>query len=319
MMTRLFKFIICFLNVFVLVSFSIIAESQVQQGKLYETGITTNVDYLGANAPERMDIYYPSNAGKNEKFPAVLMIHGGGWVGGDKSAKREKEIGRFLSSNGYVCASINYTIADKNPTFPLNIRQCKSAVKYLRVNAEKLQIDPDHIGVTGGSAGGHLALMVAYTADDEYFKPAGFYPSVSDRVQAVVDMYGPTDLLTREKTDSTGKPAGVLNNGSAVKYIGFTRDQRADLWEKASPVNYITPDDPPTLILHGLRDTTVDYHQSTELDSLLGLAGKTHEIILLENTGHTFTLKNHSDGKPLNKDLSPVVLEFFDKWLKSKK
>jgi acetyl esterase/lipase len=305
---------------FILLVFTIVygsgLKAQKKEIKIYETGIKNDVDYLGSNAAERMDIYFPSNAEKKEKFPGIIIIHGGGWVGGDKAAKREKEIGGFFSAHGYVCASINYTLADKNPAFPLNIKQCKSAVKYLRVNAKELQIDPEHIGVIGGSAGGHLALMVAYTADDKYFEPAGFSPSLSDRVQAVVDMYGPADLLTREKTDSTGQPTVAANVDPRIKYIGFTREERSDLWKNASPVYYITRDDPPTLILHGLDDKLVSFHQSTELDSLLSKAGQIHNMILLQNTGHTFTLKNHSNGKPLEKDLSPVVLEFFDKWLK---
>jgi acetyl esterase/lipase len=313
------KFSVVFKNLIIillLTGHSYQVSSQVKSTKIYITGINPDVDYLGSGASEKMDIYYPSDGGKDEKFPAILMIHGGGWVGGDKAAKREKEIGGYFSSHGYVCASINYTIAGDKPTFPLNVQQCKRAVKYMKVNAKKLQIDSERIGVIGGSAGGHLALMVAYTADQEYFKPLDYHPEISDRVQAVVDMYGPTDLLTREKSDSTGVPTGVRNDGSTVKYIGYTREQRPDLWKKASPVNYITPDDPPTLILHGLKDNTVDYHQSMELDTILGKAGKMHELILIEDAGHTFTLKNHSGGKPMKRDLSPVVLEFFDKWLK---
>ena len=295
----------------------VISKDIERQTRLYTTAVTPDIDYLGTGATEKMDIYYPSDADPAEHFPAILIIHGGGWTGGDKASSREKEIGNFFSGHGYVCASINYSLAGKSPAFPLNIMQCKSAVKYLRANAKKLRIDPGHIGVIGGSAGGHLALMTAFTGDDDYFKPVGYYPEISDKVQAVVDMYGITNLLTRQKPDENGIPKGVLYDGSShLKYLGFSREQNPDLWKKASPVNYITTDDPPVLILHGLNDTTVDYKQSVELDSLLAKSNHPHSLVLIKNVGHTFSLMRDSEGNLLQEDLSPLVLKFFNNYLK---
>jgi acetyl esterase/lipase len=308
------KFIFLAISLVFLISVS--AKSQIQTARIYKTGFTADIDYLGNNAIEKMDLYFPEDASPGQKFPGIVIIHGGGWTSGDKGAKRDREIGNYLSEHGYVCIAINYSLADKTPTFPLNIMQCKAAVRYLRVNAARLKIDPTHIGVIGGSAGGHLALMVGYTGDEAFFRLPGYYENISDRVQAVVDMYGITDLLTREICDSTGKPTGVLNDGSSVKYVGSSRKEGNAFWENASPVNHVSEDDPPTLIMHGLKDATVDWKQSVELDSLLSKYSLPHALMLVENAGHTFTFRYHSNGKPLDKDLSPLVLEFFDKWLK---
>ena len=92
----------------------------------------------------------------------MLIIHGGGWVGGDKGVSREFKIGTTLAKAGYVCASVNYTLERGN--WPQNLFDCKNAVRYLRKNSDNYQVDAKHIGVVGGSAGGHLALMVAYTS-----------------------------------------------------------------------------------------------------------------------------------------------------------
>ncbi len=276
--------------------------------------IQQDVPYLDADRSEKLDLYLPANRPKDARSPAVVMIHGGGWTGGDKAEGRSFNICTTLAKAGYVCISINY-ILTRGECWPTNVRDCKNAVRFLRVNAEKYGVDVDHIGVIGGSAGGHLALMVGYTNKVPFLEPASPYPGVSDRVDCVVDMYGITNLLTRCKTDEKGSPTGALITSSGC--LATTREEDPDTWKLASPVYHITKASPPTLILQGDADTTVDRDQSTELANKLRECGVEHELIILPGIGHTFDLQSWAH-KPLPQDLRPVVTSFFDKHLKHK-
>jgi acetyl esterase/lipase len=242
----------------------------------------------------------------------VVLIHGGGWVGGDKASGREFEIGTTLAKAGYVCASINYTLERGN--WPQNLYDCKNAVRFLRKNSDTYQIDTKHIGVIGGSAGGHLALMVAYTTDVPELEPKAPYPDVSDAVNCVVDMYGITNLLTRSKTDPKGNAIGTPGDKAAAM-LQEPRVGHEELWKSASPITYVTKKTPPTLILHGLADTTVNHDQATELAAKLKEAGVEHEIHMIAGIGHTFDFETWN-RKPLPQDLRPIALAFFDKYLK---
>lgn len=274
----------------------------------YEVLVQSDVPYLGENRP-KLDIYYPGNPQPSDTFPGIVIIHGGGWTSGDKAASREINIATTLVPEGYVCVSINYDLG--NTSWPQNIYDCKSAVQFLRVNAAQYQVDPDHIGVIGGSAGGHLACLVAYTDASASLEPTAPYPGVNSRVQALVDMYGITNLLTRQETDPDGTPNGILKDGTAPTMLGCGRSECPDLWVLASPTSHITPGDPPTLILHGTSDTTVDYDQAIELDSVLTQAEVDSDLHLLDGLGHTFDLQ------PSGYDLRPLVINFFDTNLKN--
>ena len=281
--------------------------------------IEQDVAFLAPGRAEKLDLYLPAAPPDPAKpRPAVVMIHGGGWVGGDKAAPREFQVGTTLARAGYVCASVNYKL-DGNDRWPTNLFDCKNAVRFLRANAEKYHVDPARIGVIGGSAGGHLALMVAYTSDVPALTPAGAdatpYPGVSDRVRCVVDLYGITDPRTRRNTDKDGNPVGPPRTRSAL-LPKTTPATHADAWRLTAPVEHVSPQSPPTLILHGTADTTVDRDQATQLADELRAAGVEHELILLEGVGHTFDLETWR-GKPLPRDLRPVVLRFFDAHLKS--
>jgi acetyl esterase/lipase len=273
--------------------------------------IERDVAYLAPGREEKLDLYLPANRPAQARSPAVVIIHGGGWTGGDKAAAREFNIGTTLAKAGYVCASVEY-LKEGPDKWPTNLHDCKNGVRFLRHYAEKYQVDPGHIGVIGGSAGGHLALMVAYTAGHPELSPREPYPGVSDRVQACVDLYGITDLLTRQATDATGKPTGQLRNSTL---FSDTREANPEKWKLASPVHHVTCQSPPTLILHGLADTTVDRDQSSELARVLAEHGVEHQLLLLPDAGHTFDLEKWG-RKPLPQDLRPVVVGFFDKHLK---
>src|SRR4051812_20422908 len=118
--------------------------------------IEQNVSYLPADRAEKLDLYLPKDRAPAVRSPAVLIIHGGGFTGGDKAAGREFNIGTTLAKAGYVCASVNYSM-DEGKRWPNNLHDCKNAVRFLRKNANKYQVDPDKIGAIGGSAGGHLS------------------------------------------------------------------------------------------------------------------------------------------------------------------
>ena len=231
-------------------------------------------------------------------FPAVLIIHGGGWSGGDKGAAREINIGTNLALNGYVGLSINYVLAAKDhSTWPQNLYDCKTAVRWLRKNAQRLSLDPEHIGVIGGSAGGHLAAMVAMTGPQAGLDPPGPYADYSCRVQAAVDLYGPVDLTSWPK-------------GAGLSMLPASRAEKPELYRLASLTTYADKSNPPLLILHGTADKTVPVEQSTMLAEALKKAGATHELPIIEGAPHSFHLQ------PRQRDLRPVVLGFFDRYLK---
>src|SRR4051812_4941725 len=234
--------------------------------------IERDVAYLPPDRAEKLDLYLPATRPAGTRSPAVVIIHGGGWTGGDKAAEREFNIGTTLAKAGYVCASVEYR-KDAGKRWPTNLYDCKTAVRFLRHNAAKYGVDVHHVGVIGGSAGGHLALMVAYTAGMKGLTPDGPYAGESDAVQACVDLYGPADLLTIK--DKDGQPR------APVALFAGGRDAAAEMWKLASPVTHVRKDVPPTLILHGTADTTVDLSQSEELAGKLKAAGADHQLMVL--------------------------------------
>ena len=254
-----------------------------------------DVAFLGDGRTEKADLYLPAELPKGQRAPAVVIIHGGGWSGGDKRAAREINIGTNLALNGYVGLSINYVLSTGGKgTWPQNLHDCKTAVRWLRKHADRLQINPDRIGVIGGSAGGHLAALLAVTGLDDGLDPAGPYGEFSCRVQCAVDLYGPADLLERGDT----------------KMLGKTRAEAPELYRAASPTTYADESAPPILILHGTADRTVDLKQSELLAAALKRAGARHEFVIIAGAPHTFHLQ------PKQRDLRPLVLGFFDAHLK---
>lgn len=285
--------------------------SEIEFSSNSQVEVRGDISFLKPDRTEKLDLYLPKNRKAGEKSPAVLLIHGGGWKEGDKRQPREIEFGTTLAENGYVTASINYALRSAGK-FPLNLQDCKNGVRYLRAHADELGIDPDRISVMGGSAGGHLALLVAYTADQSNLAPSEPYLGVSDKVSCIVDFYGISNLATRKEIDPNGKPLKIEPLDSTTQSIFGSTPQD---WKKASPITYVKRDVPPTLILHGRKDTTVDSDQSQELADALKKAGATYEIIWLPNAPHSFSFQYAvpKSKKPLEKDVGPAVLSFLKK------
>ena len=255
------------------------------------------VDFLAAGRTQKADLYLPTTTPAGQLRAAVVIIHGGGWTGGKRDAERELNIGTNLALHGYVGMSIDYVLVSKTKaTWPQNLYDCKTAVRWLRKNAERLQINPNRIGVIGGSAGGHLSAMVTLTTPEDGLDPKEPYGEFSCRVSCGVDLYGIADLPTYHDASMLGK----------------TFAEAPELYRLASPVTYVRSNSPPMLIIHGTADTTVNVKQSGLFGDVLQKAGADYQLILIPGAQHTFDLQ------PKQRDLRPVVLGFFDKYLKLK-
>tara|TARA_R110002095_G_scaffold138534_1_gene120289 strand:+ start:260806 stop:263562 length:2757 start_codon:yes stop_codon:yes gene_type:complete len=271
--------------------------------ELSHVTVKKDVSYLGKGRTEKLDLYLPDPKFQQGPYPAVIIIHGGGWHGGDKAARREINIGTNLAKAGYVCASINYQLAKKQSKFTDNLKQvwpghlqdCKTAVRFLRKHADQYQIDTKHIGAIGGSAGGHLVAMLAVTGDDPKLEPQEPYAGFSSRIQAVVPMYGAHDLI------ALAKSRDMLSSFSEIE---------KELSRQASAVSHITKDDPPFLILHGTKDALVPVEQSELLAAALKQGNIPVELLIIEGAPHSFHLQ------PKQQDLRPTVIGFFDRHLK---
>lgn len=274
--------------------------------------VERDVPYLEEGRKETLDLYLPMPA--QSRREAVVWIHGGGWAGGKKNDNREVRVSNSLANAGYVVASIDYQLAtDTQPSWPQALLDCKNAVRFLRANAEKYNIDPDKIAVAGGSAGGHLALMVAYTTGKDGLEPQAPYANTGSEVAAVINLYGITNLLSLQTTRKDGTPTGRPTAGNMQRRLtGSTLPEGRTLWREASPVTHVKSGLPPTFISHGKRDTAVDYLQALELAQALKEQGVPHELVMLENTNHSYSL-THIGRTPLEQDLTAPVATFLEK------
>jgi acetyl esterase/lipase len=196
--------------------------------------------------------------------------------------------------------SINYKLWNKgvkNPTWPQSLYDAKTAVRWLRANADRLQIDPERIAAFGNSAGGNLAAMLAVTTPDDGLEPASPLPEMSTKVKCAVDLYGALDLP----------------NYHDMKMFLQTRAENPEIYKKASPVTYVKPGAAPMLLVHGTADETVPHSQAETMAEALKKAGVEHQLELVPEAPHTFYLVSK------NKDFRPLIFGFLDKHLKETK
>jgi len=220
-----------------------------------------------------LDLYRPKD--RQDDLPVVIWIHGGGWLKGSK----DRCPGVFLAAEGFAVVSTSYRLASVAP-WPAQIDDCYETVRWVRREAEKYGFDSDHIGVWGGSAGGHLAALVGtrpYPGEEE----------TSSRVQAVCDWYGPSDLLTMPpNVVSEKRTLEQVANSNGAKLLGATVRDVPGLARDASAFHQVSGDDPPFLIMHGAEDPRVPLVQSVKLHEALAEAGVGSELVILEEAGH---------------------------------
>lgn len=225
-----------------------------------------NVPY-GTDTLQRMDIYLPANRSA-ATTKALILVHGGGWTSGSK-AEFDSYIDSFKTRlPGYAIFNINYRLVNGGNLFPAQENDVKAAIDFIVSNANKYNVSPEHFSLLGFSAGAHLALLQAY----KYGTP---------KIKAVVDYFGPTDLVAMYQ-----KPWHPLVPLALQMITGKSLETDKTVFEQSSPAHFVSAQTPPTLILHGGKDVVVNVSQSKLLDEKLKAAGVKHELHVYPNEGH---------------------------------
>lgn len=231
--------------------------------------------------------------------PAVLCIHGGGFRAGKRDSY--DALCLRLAERGYVAATITYRLAPEHP-FPAAVHDTKAAVRWLRAHADQYQINPEKIGVTGASAGGHLAQFLGVTSNVPQFEGQGGHPRQSSAVTCVVNVYGPSDF-----TQSYGK--SVDAHVVLPLWFGGNLETHRALHIQGSPLYWVTPNAAPTLCIHGTEDKYVAHEQAVWIVDKMKAAAVEAELLTLEGAGHGF---KGADAEKAD----AALFEFFDRKLK---
>ena len=275
---------------FLLISMSIITSCERSQGTSTNHYLSEktllNISY-GDDSAQRMDIYLP--AGRTlTATKAIVLIHGGGWNGGNKSDFNSYVDTFKRRLPDYAIFNINYRLVSNNHLFPTQEKDVKSAIDFITDKAAEFQFDTSRIVLLGASAGGHLALLQAY----KYKSP---------RIKAVIDYFGPTDLTAMYE-----HPWHPLVTYALQMVTGTTPEDNPELYRQSSPMNFVTSKSTPTLIFHGGSDNVVDVSQSKELHAKLQQVGVVNDLVIYSNERHGWY------GRNLTNSFDHVV-SFLDK------
>lgn len=273
----------------------------------------------------QLDLAIPAAPAADARgYPCIVCIHGGGWMGGSRLMYRLLQ--QQAAERGYAAATVSYRLTQpdrdhngRNP-FPAQIEDCLAAVRWLQTHASEYQLDAERFGVTGNSAGGHLSLLVGLTTpDDGVTRPwiaagddrAATHDISTDkaaalterittaiaetttagsqlpRVRAIVNIFGPTDL-------SRVEPTNDLTRKLCKAFLGGLPAEFPERYRQASPLTYLTADDPPVLTIHGTADELVPIEQARLLDAAAKRIGARHVLVELPEEGHGFSAKGNA-------------------------
>lgn len=223
----------------------------------------------------QLDIYRAKSTPASA--PLLIFIHGGAW----KSGAREDYLVYLLAfaAKGYVTATVSYRLS-KEAVYPAAVQDVKCALRWLKQHSATYGFDKNRIALIGGSAGGHLAMMVGYSNGSSEFDGGCTADSTNDRVQAVVNIYGPCDLTT----------PFAISTSVVIKFLGTTFAESPQVYQQASPLTWLTADDPPTLIFHGTIDEIVPVSQSDTLKARLDRLAIANAYHRLKGWPHTMDL-----------------------------
>jgi acetyl esterase/lipase len=251
--------------------------------------------------PLTLDVFRPDVG--EPPYPLVIWVHGGAWrFGGNKQDGPQlapARIGDRIRAAGYALARVTYRLSGE-AAFPAPLHDVKAAVRWLRHHAGDLELDQSRFAVWGESAGGHLAALVALSGDDPAVAGTGVVQGVSDAVRAGVIWYAPSNLLTMA---AQNHPEGLQDHDAPdspeSRLVGGPVQELPKESAAASPVNYVSPDAPPLLVVHGEQDRIVPVGQSRELYERLAAVGAPAELRIVPGADHCF----------VGADLAPLVQE----------
>ena len=257
--------------------------------------------YAGtANPKQMLDLYLPKTPKSDKPLPVIVFIHGGAWLNGDRITSTS--VLRFVKTGDYAGVSISYRLSGE-AKWPAQIQDCKAAIRWIRGHAKEFNLDPEHIGVWGSSAGGHLVSLLGTSGGvKELEGDEGDFDDLSSRVTCVVNQCGPQDFkMALMYKDG----AAVIEDPAVVGLIGGpVKDNEAKI-VAASPVTYVTADDAPFLHLHGTKDERVSFAQAERIDASLKAAGVPSLLVPVVDGAHRLS----------HPGLAPLMDKFFRRYL----
>ncbi len=275
--------------------------------------IHNNIPYGNIHAAQKLDVYLPA---AQPPYPVVLLIHGGGWLAGDKQEYSTSNKTQALLTRGYAVIAVNYRLSSVSK-FPAQIQDVKAALRYIRANATLYGLNKDKVGAWGTSAGAHLSALLATTAGVNALEDFAISdPSQSSKIQAAIDWFGPTDFLKMDaqvlaQNCSPNNASHNQANSPESQLMGFAIQTQPSITATANPISYVTADDCPMYIQHGINDCTVPFAQSQILyDALQPLLGS--EKVKFE----LLTASGHGTGKFEQLQYVNQMIDFLDRYLK---
>lgn len=238
----------------------------------------------GGNRFQMVDVYLPKQRKSDRPLPVVAFVHGGGWAGGSRLFFTARACD-YAATGDFVAVCVGYRLTSE-ASWPAQIHDCKAAIRWIRGHAEELNVNPDRIGVFGGSAGAHLAALLGTSGNVVRLDgDLGEFTNLPSRVQCVVNICGPADLT---KPVCTGRSAALLVE-LVTKLLGGTIEEKPDVAREASPITYVSAATPPMLTIHGTKDSLVDFQQSVAFDEALKKAGAKSLLVPMLDVDHNFS------------------------------
>ena len=272
------------------------------------SGISIDRDLEFANVSGKslkLNLYRPKN--NSRAVPVVVLIYGGAWMARNQAMMVSRAT--WLADNGFAAAVIDHRLSSE-ALFPAQIHDCKASVRWLRANADRYGLDANHIGVWGDSSGGHLASLLGTADHVALLEGNSGNTNQSSWVQAVVDFFGPTDLLQMQ---AHALPSSWLDHNAADSpeslLVGGPIQENREKAEEADPIKYVTRNAPPFFIVHGEQDPLVPCHQSELLFEALKKAKADVTFYKIAGAGHGGVVFE-------SEMMRAAVLAFFNEHLK---
>jgi acetyl esterase/lipase len=250
----------------------------------YEISVRLDQPYAGNDNPkQQVDVYVTKQPRTKDPLPVVALIHGGGWVNGDRLGFAGKAL-QLARSGNYAVVAVGYRLS-KEASWPAQVHDCKAAIRWIRGHAKELNLDPDRIAAWGSSAGGHLSALLGTSGDvKELEGELGAFTALSSRVAAVVNLCGPSDFTQALMFTAEGAP--IVQDDAVSGLLGGTYQEKPEVAVAASPVTYVSADDPPFVTFHGTADQRVAFRHAETLHEALQKAGVKSLLVPITDGGH---------------------------------